>query len=341
MLLSNHNFVAFHCIMDINHCHITDSRTPILGRVFSCAKKCFDSTFFQKCHVCISSELTNNEYNSPCLCCNTFTGKEKDSETGFYYFGARYYDPSISGLFLSIDPMADKYPSISPYAYCAWNPVKLVDPDGRDLYIPNEDSESHNASKQDILSLVKEKYKKYICFDKEGNVSLSEDVTDGMLKNDKGLALIKDLVTSQKKFLYEASDDASSTYNDGLSHEMTSDEWTMDGIVNASSYGKDSRGLYTHTPKKGYDGHVILAKSGDWKETDKNGFATSIRKSVLFHELAENYYRTNNNMDYKEAHNEAVAREGFVFKRNFPGTIPRMSRSNPKDGFYYKGEHIF
>jgi hypothetical protein len=32
---------------------------------------------------------------------------------------------------LSVDPLADKYPSISPYAYCAWNPVKLVDPDGR------------------------------------------------------------------------------------------------------------------------------------------------------------------------------------------------------------------
>ena len=63
----------------------------------------------------------------------TFTGKEKDSETGFYYFGARYYDPSLSGLFLSVDPMADKYPSTSPYAYCAWNPVKLVDPDGREI----------------------------------------------------------------------------------------------------------------------------------------------------------------------------------------------------------------
>ena len=143
MLLSNHNFVAFHCIMDINYCHITDSRTPILGRVFSCEKKCFDSTFFQKCHVCISSELTNNEYNSPCLCCNTFTGKEKDSETGFYYFGARYYDPALSGLFLSVDPMADKYPSISPYAYCAWNPVKLVDPDGDSLrLIGTEDCKS-------------------------------------------------------------------------------------------------------------------------------------------------------------------------------------------------------
>ncbi len=30
--------------------------------------------------------------------------------------------------------MADKYPSISPYAYCAWNPVKLLDPDGREMF---------------------------------------------------------------------------------------------------------------------------------------------------------------------------------------------------------------
>ena len=60
-----------------------------------------------------------------------FTGKELDSETGYSYFGARYYDAELSGLFFSVDPMADKYPSLSPYNYCAWNPVKLVDPDGR------------------------------------------------------------------------------------------------------------------------------------------------------------------------------------------------------------------
>lgn len=47
MLLSNHNFVAFHCIMDINYCHITDSRTPILGRVFSCAKSVLIVHFFK------------------------------------------------------------------------------------------------------------------------------------------------------------------------------------------------------------------------------------------------------------------------------------------------------
>ena len=64
----------------------------------------------------------------------SFTGKERDSETGFSYFGARYYDSDILTGWLSVDPMADKYPGLSPYAYCAWNPVKLVDPDGEDWY---------------------------------------------------------------------------------------------------------------------------------------------------------------------------------------------------------------
>ena len=70
---------------------------------------------------------------------NFFTGKERDSETGFSYFGARYYDSDILTGWLSVDPLADKYPSLSPYAYCAWNPVKLVDPDGRDVEIVKND----------------------------------------------------------------------------------------------------------------------------------------------------------------------------------------------------------
>ena len=61
------------------------------------------------------------------------TGKERDEETGYGYFGARYMDHELMTMWLSVDPMADKYTSISPYAYCAWNPVKLVDPDGREI----------------------------------------------------------------------------------------------------------------------------------------------------------------------------------------------------------------
>ena len=63
----------------------------------------------------------------------SFTGKERDEETGFGYFGARYMDHELMTMWLSVDPLADKCPSISPYAYCAWNPVKLIDPDGREV----------------------------------------------------------------------------------------------------------------------------------------------------------------------------------------------------------------
>ena len=62
----------------------------------------------------------------------TFSSKEKDAETGYGYFGARYYDSGLS-IWLSVDPMSDKYPSMSPYNYCANNPVILVDPDGREF----------------------------------------------------------------------------------------------------------------------------------------------------------------------------------------------------------------
>lgn len=59
-----------------------------------------------------------------------FTGKERDDETGYDFFGARYYASTLPS-WLSVDPLADKYPHISPYAYCAWNPIKYVDPNGK------------------------------------------------------------------------------------------------------------------------------------------------------------------------------------------------------------------
>ena len=61
-----------------------------------------------------------------------FTGKERDWETGYDYFGARFYDHR-KGFWNSVDPLADKYPNVTPYLYCNGNPIMLVDPDGRDV----------------------------------------------------------------------------------------------------------------------------------------------------------------------------------------------------------------
>ena len=67
---------------------------------------------------------------------HTLSAKERDSETGLSYFGARYYSSDLS-IWLSVDPMSDKYLSLSPYVYCADNPVKLVDPNGEELTSPD------------------------------------------------------------------------------------------------------------------------------------------------------------------------------------------------------------
>ena len=88
----------------------------------------------------------------------TFSAKEKDQETGYSYvtslrsvsslrfgkvrtsslcthslrrFGARYYDSNLS-IWLSVDPMSEKYPYQSNYIYCSNNPIRIIDPDGMD-----------------------------------------------------------------------------------------------------------------------------------------------------------------------------------------------------------------
>ena len=55
---------------------------------------------------------------------------------------ARHYHPTLS-LWLSVDPMADKYPGVSPYAYCGNNPVVLKDPDGREIVNISENQDAN------------------------------------------------------------------------------------------------------------------------------------------------------------------------------------------------------
>ena len=74
-------------------------------------------------------EERNNIWNTPYL----FNAKEFDEETGMYYYGARYYEPRLS-LWMSCDPMEEKYPDISSYTYCHNNPITLIDPNGMTDY---------------------------------------------------------------------------------------------------------------------------------------------------------------------------------------------------------------
>jgi len=73
-----------------------------------------------------------------------YNGKEFDRMHGldWYDYGARFHDPATVRWF-SVDPLAHKYYGTSPYVYCANNPIKYIDPDGKEnlIFLTQNDKE--------------------------------------------------------------------------------------------------------------------------------------------------------------------------------------------------------
>ena len=167
------------------------------------------------------------------------------------------------------------------------------------------------------MSLVGRNNQGRISVDDQGNVNVNlEGINSKKLKRDKGLSLISSLVNSDKKFLYATAE--FETF--GNSNTVLAIGMDNNGIINASNNGKDSRGENTYLPQNGYDGQLAISIYGSWKNADGG----DAKRSVLFHELAENYYRANgiNYNPSKEnigAHNMAARLEGHYYGNSQPG----------------------
>jgi RHS repeat-associated protein len=115
-----------------------------------------------------------------------FNGKENDNEIqgdgNSYDFGARIYDSRL-GRWLSLDPMMKIYPSVSPYNFCANNPIIFIDPSGKTIIPAGKDEvdlinnmiqtyfgpNSGFEAKSDKVHFDKKMYRKFIreCDDKD------------------------------------------------------------------------------------------------------------------------------------------------------------------------------
>jgi RHS repeat-associated protein len=123
-------------------------------------------------------EERNNTWNTPYL----FNAKELDEETGLYYYGARYYDPRIS-IFISADPMQEKYPFISTYAYTFQNPIKFIDPTGMGVEsggtkdCNDENGESYDFSSIPFIGSYLQQFRDFFTIDIDMSSSESIEMT--------------------------------------------------------------------------------------------------------------------------------------------------------------------
>ncbi len=86
-----------------------------------------------------------------------YNGKEFDRMHGlnYYDYGARHYDPLL-GRWHVMDPLDEKYYSVSPYAYCLNNPVRYKDPTGKEG-IKYTDENGNKIIESNIVVLVEQK----------------------------------------------------------------------------------------------------------------------------------------------------------------------------------------
>ncbi|MCQ2294585.1 MAG: RHS repeat-associated core domain-containing protein [Bacteroidales bacterium] len=226
------------------------------------------------------SHISTISDTSVILGCCSFTGKEKDYESGYHYFGARYYDSEVLAGWLSVDPMSDKYPGISPYAYCAWNPIIWTDPTGDTL-----DLRGGELAQNDILSIVAEQYRERVSFHNNRVYVNTVDLSSEEVGQDAGLFLLYRLTKSSNRYLYQAEEILNKTGE-------PIDLWN-NSITPFGEFQKKGDPL-----PDGYQGWVVLHPGLVFNGSD-GGEYYSNRPSTVFHELEENYQRTDGKHPYK------------------------------------------
>jgi len=160
-----------------------------------------------------------------------FTEKERDLETGLDYFGARYYN-SKTALWLSVDPLAEKYHGWSPFNYTVGNPLRLIDPDG-------ESSIKFDGTKNRIW-LYSNEGKLIASFRAHNNVTNSSQG-----KWEDGLYEVSSLTKTRSYMHGEATD------KNGIKKDSKNGSYGKNGIILAKSF--------TQTDKKKRNGMGIHA----------------------------------------------------------------------------------
>jgi RHS repeat-associated protein len=118
-----------------------------------------------------------------------YTGKEKDEESGLYYMLARYYSGWL-GRWTAADPVG-LVDGVNLYAYCRGNPVKYIDPDGKEIRLEGTEEEK-KATFKNLQKLTNDELS--MSFNKEDSTSTVIIKKTGGANTGKDLKLGSELI---------------------------------------------------------------------------------------------------------------------------------------------------
>jgi RHS repeat-associated protein len=159
-----------------------------------------------KLDYCGDNELGINSLRISRARQNQEQGEEKEIVgTGYYYYGARYYEPRLS-LMLSVDPMTLKYPGVNPYAYCFQNPINHTDPTGRepeDIIITGTDNSKFKYVDGKLYNADGSQHTGKI----DAFTQKTVDALGSISKSAEGAAMVSELQSSSNVFNIQKADE--------------------------------------------------------------------------------------------------------------------------------------
>jgi RHS repeat-associated protein len=183
-----------------------------------------------------------------------FTGKEYDNESGLNYFGARFYNSDVGRWFVN-DPLANKFPNMSPYNYCNDNPISFIDDEG-------------NWPKWVHHSLLDAAFKNTYCKDEIKTFKNASDWTDDSKENQ----------TVEKSFMHamrgkgQSPDDAINDLNTFTSKQMDKYQKLMNAGNNEEALSEMGKVFHAimdltcppHEGFKEWDGNFFKYVTGNY-----------------------------------------------------------------------------
>ena len=189
------------------------------------------------------------------------------------------YDPVLA-RFCQPDPMAGKYPWLSPYAYCANNPIRYIDPSGMDIWTLDEKGYVKSKeinTKMDKFILVNEAGE--IRTDQEGK-ELSLSFTYGTIQDRKPIAFSKDGAYDTYQV---RGDDNAKTLFEFLSNNLCPESKIEFSLVQTGFEGKNGLNFIS-------TGHVRGSEPGmSYLFRDQLQYGYQIRSMTHSHPLDENF----------------------------------------------------